>query len=246
MAGSQNAPSTPPPLQAGTQSAAPVSPGAGSGGATRGGSAPPGPRKLKVRDLVEMAPPDADIANYFFAWKSSELTPSDKKWLDTYAEAYLAAQSPEEIHVEGWASIEGDDDFNGKLSTKRAESVRKHLIGKGVPKKRIEAIGRGPTEDFSTSDYSKNRRATLTPIPPIPPHSIEPAPAGIDIDPGPPPPPPPPPPEETLAPPAPQDVVPPRKSPSRTKVTTWKLPSTRREGYTAALAPIRRTPAMVN
>jgi outer membrane protein OmpA-like peptidoglycan-associated protein len=68
------------------------------------------------------------------------------------------------IHVEiqGHTDSQGDDDFNLKLSQRRAESVRDYLIKKKVDSDRMVSKGYGenvPIADNRTADgRSQNRR----------------------------------------------------------------------------------------
>ncbi|MEC9396557.1 MAG: OmpA family protein, partial [Myxococcota bacterium] len=60
----------------------------------------------------------------------------------------------------------GKDEYNQKLSQKRAESVRKYLIGRGIDRDRLEAVGYGevqPIADNETQEgRAKNRRVEFT------------------------------------------------------------------------------------
>jgi outer membrane protein OmpA-like peptidoglycan-associated protein len=106
---------------------------------------------------------DATSTDLFFNWDSAELTTSDKKSLDAYAKAYLAAKSPETVFVDAYASEEGNEEHNKKLSEKRAEAVAGYLKQQGVPK--VEGRGHGATKKFG-NDLRQNRRATIKPPPP--------------------------------------------------------------------------------
>ena len=68
--------------------------------------------------------------------------------------------------VEGHTDSVGNDDYNLKLSQRRADSVRKYLVDKGVPAARLKATGFGeaqPVADNQTADgRAQNRRVVLT------------------------------------------------------------------------------------
>lgn len=56
--------------------------------------------------------------------------------------------------IEGYASSDGDEDYNVELSIKRAQAVLEYLVKLGVPETRLEVIGFGeenPLEDNQTS-----------------------------------------------------------------------------------------------
>lgn len=69
------------------------------------------------------------------------------------------------LSVEGHTDSLGNAKFNQALSQKRAESVKKYLVGKGADAKRLEARGWGdtkPVSDNRTEDgRAKNRRVEL-------------------------------------------------------------------------------------
>jgi outer membrane protein OmpA-like peptidoglycan-associated protein len=56
----------------------------------------------------------------------------------------------------------GNDEFNLKMSQKRAEAVRDYLVGKGVATSRLRATGYGETKPLdkrpSEAAFAKNRR----------------------------------------------------------------------------------------
>jgi len=70
------------------------------------------------------------------------------------------------IEIEGHTDDRGDDDYNKKLSQRRADSVRDYLIDQGVDEGRLTAIGYGeehPIADNETKDgRAKNRRVEFT------------------------------------------------------------------------------------
>ena len=59
--------------------------------------------------------------------------------------------------IVGYASEEGNKEFNNKLSVRRAENVYNALIKFGFPKENLEFMGEGPTTQFSTTDRDANR-----------------------------------------------------------------------------------------
>lgn len=70
------------------------------------------------------------------------------------------------LYIAGYASSDGDDDFNLELSKKRAASVKKYIEDKGIASNRLRSDGFGeanPIADNSTSaGRAKNRRVEFT------------------------------------------------------------------------------------
>ena len=68
--------------------------------------------------------------------------------------------------IEGYTDYKGSDAYNLGLSQRRADSVMKYLVDKGVAKERLEAIGRGKgkfTEGTTDAEQrQQNRRVVIT------------------------------------------------------------------------------------
>jgi len=71
------------------------------------------------------------------------------------------------VEVAGHTDSRSDDDYNQKLSQRRAEAVRTYLIGKGVAADRLTAKGYGESSPVADNDTEegrfKNRRVELVP-----------------------------------------------------------------------------------
>jgi outer membrane protein OmpA-like peptidoglycan-associated protein len=64
------------------------------------------------------------------------------------------------IVIQGHASVDGNEDYNQKLSVQRAESVRDKLLGLGVDAARLEVVGMGSSDPLNgdPSDRAGSRR----------------------------------------------------------------------------------------
>lgn len=65
------------------------------------------------------------------------------------------------VDIFGYASVEGSEKFNQKLSEKRAMILKQELSKRGCKKYLGKAIGMGATDKLSTDDLSKNRVAIV-------------------------------------------------------------------------------------
>ena len=95
-----------------------------------------------------------------FKVDSDELKPSSYTVLDQAA-ATLSKYDDIALEIQGHASAEGDDDYNLDLSQRRAESVMRYLISKGISERRLVAIGYGetrPLEEDTPDGRVINRR----------------------------------------------------------------------------------------
>lgn len=99
-----------------------------------------------------------------FKVNKAELTPSSYQVLDQIV--LLLKEDPSlKLTIEGHTSAEGSRELNMRLSTQRAETVKKYLESKGVNGSRLTAIGFGPdkplTEGRTSEEKAKNRRVEL-------------------------------------------------------------------------------------
>jgi len=101
------------------------------------------------------------IPDIKFKLDSDELLSSSFGTLDRAADV-LNDYPDVRMEIQGHASSEGDDGYNMELSQRRAESVRRYLIGRGVDGGRLTAVGYGETVPMATnrneSGRAENRR----------------------------------------------------------------------------------------
>ena len=119
-------------------------------------AAPPAPRAA----VVEAAPPAAIprpapakpllqklsfSADALFAFDRSELKPEGKTMLDDLVRQINGA-TYEVISATGHADRFGSNEYNQKLSERRATTVKDYLVGKNILASRITAEGKGETQ----------------------------------------------------------------------------------------------------
>jgi outer membrane protein OmpA-like peptidoglycan-associated protein len=101
----------------------------------------------------------------FFDWDKSAITAEAAAILDRAAEQY-AATGQTKVALAGHADKSGKDEYNVKLSQRRADAVKAYLAGKGVPADAIgtEAFGEGrPLVDTADGVREpQNRRVEIT------------------------------------------------------------------------------------
>jgi outer membrane protein OmpA-like peptidoglycan-associated protein len=91
-----------------------------------------------------------------FKVNSDELLSSSYGTLNRAADV-LSQFEGVRMEVQGHASSDGDDSYNLELSQKRAESVRRYLIGRGVNPDRLTAVGYGETKPLATNRTQEGR-----------------------------------------------------------------------------------------
>ncbi len=77
----------------------------------------------------------------------------------------LAKYPKDRIRVEGYADATGSARHNEELSQRRADAVRKVLLGRGVKEPQVTALGMGDTHPVASNETAagraKNRRVEL-------------------------------------------------------------------------------------
>ena len=101
-----------------------------------------------------------------FAFDSDELRPEASSELDRAANILAARDDVIMIQVAGHTDNLGDDDYNQRLSERRAQSVADYLVENGIDQDRLRVIGFGETRpqvpNNSLANRQKNRRVVLS------------------------------------------------------------------------------------
>lgn len=123
------------------------------------------------------------IPNLNYEFNSPKLTPESKVVLDTTIMRLLTQNPLLIIELSTHTDNKGSDDYNLKLSQKRAETIMQYLIDKGIDKSRLVAKGYGesvpiaPNQNKDGSDNpegrQQNRRTEIKIIGKIDPNTIE-------------------------------------------------------------------------
>jgi outer membrane protein OmpA-like peptidoglycan-associated protein len=104
-------------------------------------------RKAEVL-ILEFVKAETTFHNILFKFDSAEfLNKASEDQVDQIARALITGQfAGTRFRVEGHTCDIGEEDYNLKLSTQRAEVIRLRLIKLGVPAERLSARGFGESE----------------------------------------------------------------------------------------------------
>jgi outer membrane protein OmpA-like peptidoglycan-associated protein len=104
------------------------------------------------------------LGDTLFATGKSELKSGATVNLDRLSD-FLTAYPDRTASIEGFTDSMGSEDSNQMLSERRADSVKRYLIGRGVKSNRLSSSGRGenaPVADNETMDgRQQNRRVEV-------------------------------------------------------------------------------------
>ena len=92
-----------------------------------------------------------------FASAKSELLPAAVLKLNSVAEALTQQDPDSNIVVEGHTDSQGGDSYNQALSQRRAETVRSHLVSRGIAADRVTAQGFGPSRSIADNGSAEGR-----------------------------------------------------------------------------------------
>jgi OOP family OmpA-OmpF porin len=119
---------------------------------------PAKPAPQSVRESVVIQ------ADALFDFDKSVLRPDGKKAIDD-ALAKIQGTDLEMVIATGHTDSIGTDQYNQRLSERRAEAVKQYLVSKGIPASKVTTIGKGETQPVATNKTKegrqKNRRVDI-------------------------------------------------------------------------------------
>jgi len=126
--------------------------------------APPAPAPTP---LVVAPPPQPPIieqislsSDVLFAFDKAELRPEGQKKIDEIA-GRLKGANVQQINMIGHADRIGPDQYNQKLSEKRAEAVKEYLSKQGVETTKVHAEGRGKSDPVTGNECKGEKGSKL-------------------------------------------------------------------------------------
>ena len=91
-----------------------------------------------------------------FDFDKAEIRPDAAVILDEVV-SILSGKSGVQVRVEGHTDSTGPEAYNQGLSERRADSVRKFLVEKGIDEARLTSVGFGESNPIATNDTREGR-----------------------------------------------------------------------------------------
>jgi peptidoglycan-associated lipoprotein len=114
-----------------------------------------------------MLEPKIEFETIHFDTDRADLRGSEKAALAAHAEQILAHPEWGVITIEGHCDERGSADHNLALGQRRAEAVKSHLVGLGVPMSRLMTVSFGESKPavfgHDETAWQMNRRSELQP-----------------------------------------------------------------------------------
>jgi len=102
----------------------------------------------------------------FFDWNKHNISESAAQVLHTVAREITSREDIKQIVINGYTDTSGGEEYNMKLSMKRANAVRDSLIEYGISPAKIRVIGHGENDLLVQTNKgvreAQNRRAQIT------------------------------------------------------------------------------------
>lgn len=133
-----------------------------------------GARRVELEILPGAAPAPIDITlgfskvqvttgqvviqeQVFFATGKATIKPASLPLLDEVASALLLNTDITLVEIQGHTDNVGDSQTNQRLSQQRAQAVRDYLVTQGVDRKRLQAVGYGPSLPIQSNETAAGR-----------------------------------------------------------------------------------------
>jgi len=118
-----------------------------------------------VADMTIEEPKDFHWVLFFFDFDKSEMKPEYEAQLDELVKAMLEFPGAK-FEVSGHTDARGSDEYNMKLSKKRADYIKSVLTKKGLEPNQIIAVGKGMREPVipnaqEEAEHEQNRRVDI-------------------------------------------------------------------------------------
>jgi outer membrane protein OmpA-like peptidoglycan-associated protein len=121
---------------------------------------PDAPEEEEPEDLPEKLyqPDTLLLSGVCFDFDKSTLNAHYAAVTDSLIDRVMA-RNPESVHISGHTDNIGTDDFNGKLSLARAQTIGGLFVQKGLSPEKITCDGKGETQPTATNDTETGRAA---------------------------------------------------------------------------------------
>lgn len=117
-------------------------------------STTPPPPKVDLNELIAQLMNEGYI-NIYFDFNSTKIQEQDAGSINALR-TYMKTNPDANVRLQGYADEKGTEEYNQRLSQRRADAVAKLLVESGIDTTRITAEGKG--EDISVDENSPNAR----------------------------------------------------------------------------------------
>lgn len=98
----------------------------------------------------------------YFDFNKSTLNSKEKSKLDGLSKIIVSSKEVESVDLVGFADKIGNEDYNKRLSTKRAETVKSFLAAKGLKTRKVKVEGMGESKPVTNCDENASRAEQIS------------------------------------------------------------------------------------
>jgi outer membrane protein OmpA-like peptidoglycan-associated protein len=125
----------------------------------------PSPQLLQLMEETVPRPQIELLAPVLFEFDSDALQPVGVAMLHEVARELARRPDIELLEIQGYADQRGNDEYNEKLSARRAQRVLEWLVEHGVARERLQVAAKGASEPVEAGEneaqYEQNRRVVF-------------------------------------------------------------------------------------
>ena len=112
-------------------------------------------------DVLQAKPTDRGLVltlgDVLFTTGRADLKPGATGNLDKLV-AFLDKYPDRSVAIQGYTDSVGTEDYNQRLSERRADSVKSYLTGQGIGSTRLSALGKGRSDPVADNDSAAGRQ----------------------------------------------------------------------------------------
>lgn len=101
---------------------------------------------------------DKEMRTVYFDFNKSTLNSKEKAKLDELSKLVKGAKDVESLDVVGYADKIGNDGYNKRLSTRRAENVKAYLSAKGLKTRKVRVEGMGESKPVTNCNHADRKQ----------------------------------------------------------------------------------------
>lgn len=107
----------------------------------------------RALDLERIPEKPIVLDGILYEYNSADLTADARNTIDTTLLLIMQRNADIIIELGSHTDSRGTDEYNLRLSQRRAQSVVKYLTGKGISEKRLKAVGHGETQPIAPNEH---------------------------------------------------------------------------------------------
>jgi len=125
-------------------------------------SAPAAQRHVELTPANPSGGERCSLSQVFFEYDSAELDEASRGAIEAAVDCFRTRGAPARLHLTGATDPRGTEEYNVLLGERRADAVRRYLVGLGVAAERMEvhSMGEETAEGTDEDGWARDRNVT--------------------------------------------------------------------------------------